>query len=198
MSSDPRNRPASPLAGAIGSYIHAGGKIGVLVELGCESDFVALTEEFSELIHDIAMQIAAADPHFIRKEDLTPEAYEREKDICTSQAAATGKPPHIVEKMVEGRMSKFYEEVCLNEQPFIKDQTITVVQLIAAKAQKLGERIAVRRFARFKVGGNVVSAIAHWDLGPQGGDEAGIAVKKPKRPKTGSGFAAASLDEETE
>jgi elongation factor Ts len=198
MSSDSRNRPTSPLAGAIGSYIHAGGKIGVLVELGCESDFVALTEEFSELIHDIAMQIAAADPKFIRKQDLTPEAYEREKDICTSQAAATGKPPHIVEKMVEGKMSKLYEEVCLNEQPFIKDQTITVAQLIAAKAQKLGERIAVRRFTRFKVGGDVVSAIAHWDLGPQGGDQAGIAVKKPKRPKTGSGFAAASLDEENE
>jgi elongation factor Ts len=198
MSSDPRNRPTSPLAGTIGSYIHAGGKIGVLVELGCESDFVARTEEFSELIHDIAMQIAASDPKFIRKEDVTPEAYEREKDICTSQAAATGKPPQIVEKMVEGKMGKFYEEVCLNEQPFIKDQSITVAQLIAAKAQKLGERIAVRRFTRFKVGGDAVSAIAHWDRGPQGGDEAGIAVKKPKRPKTGSGFAAASLDEETE
>jgi len=198
MSSDPRNRPTSPLVGTIGSYIHAGGKIGVLVELGCESDFVARTEEFSELIRDIAMQIAASDPKFIRKEDVTREAYEREKDICTSQAAATGKPPQIVEKMVEGKMGKFYEEVCLNEQPFIKDQSITVAQLIAATAQKLGERIAVRRFTRFKVGGDAISAITHWDSGPQGGDEAGIAVKKPKRPKTGRGFAAASLDEETE
>jgi translation elongation factor EF-Ts len=129
---------------------------------------------------------------------VTPEADEREKDICASQAAATGKPPHIVEKIVEGKMGRFYEEVCLNEQPFIKDQTITVAQLIATKTQKLGERIAVRRFARFKVGSDGVSAIAHWDRGPQGGDEAGIAVKKPKRPKTGSGFAAASLDEETD
>jgi elongation factor Ts len=198
MAADPLNRPTSPLAGAIGSYIHGDGKIGVLVELGCESDFAARTEEFSELMHDIAMQIAAADPKFIRKEDVTSEAYEREKNIWASQAAATGKPPHIVEKIVEGKMSRFYQEVCLYEQPFIKDQTITVSQLIAAKAQKLGETIAVRRFARFKVGGDVVTAISLWDGGPQGGDEAGIAVKKPKRPKTGSGRAAASLDEESE
>ena len=122
----------------------------------------------------------------------------REKDIFASQAAATGKSPQVVEKIVEGKMSKFYEEVCLNEQPFIKDQTITVAQFIAAKAQKLGERIAVRRFGRFKVGGDGVSAATHWDRGPEGGDEAGIAVKKPKSPKTGSGFAAANLDEETE
>jgi elongation factor Ts len=198
MSSAPRNRPTSLPAGAIGSYIHGGGKIGVLVELGCESDFVSRTEEFSELMHDIAMQIAAADPKFIRKEDVTPEAYERERNIWASQAVATGKPPHIVERIVEGKMSRFYQEVCLYEQPFIKDQTITVSQLIAAKTQKLGERIALRRFACFKVGGDVVAAISHWDHGPQGEDEAGIAVKKPKRPKTGSGFAAASLDEETE
>jgi elongation factor Ts len=198
MVSDPHNRPITPMAGAIGSYIHGGGKIGVLVELGCESDFVARTEEFSELVHDIAMQIAAADPKFIRREDVTPEAYEREKEIYASQAAATGKPPHIVERIVEGKMSRFYEEVCLNEQPFIKDQTTTVSELIAAKAHKFGERIAVLRFARFKVGGDVVSAVGDWNRGPQGGDEAGIAVKKPKRPNTGSGFAAASLDEETE
>ena len=93
---------------------------------------------------------------------------------------------------------EFYEEVCLNEQLFIKDQTIIVAQFIAAKAQKLGEKIAVRRFARFKVGGDGVSAATHWDRGPEGADEAGVAVKKPKSPKTGSGFAAASLDEETE
>ncbi len=186
------------MSGAIGSYIHGGGEIGVLVELGCESDFVARTEEFRELVLDIAMQIAAADPKFIGKEDVTPEAYEGEKEIYVSQAAATGKPPHILERIVEGKMSRFYEEVCLNEQPFIKDPTITVSQMIAATAHKMGERIAVVRFARFKLGGEVVSAIGHWDRGPQGEDEAGIAVKKPKRPKTGSGFAAASLDEETE
>lgn len=138
--------------GSVASYIHAGGKIGVLVEVNCESDFVARTEDFKELVHDIAMHIAASDPKFIRKEDVTPEAYEREKDIYRTQAASTGKPPQVVEKIVEGKMSKFYEEVCLYEQPFIKDQTISIAQLIAAKIGKLGENISVRRFARFKVG----------------------------------------------
>ncbi len=138
--------------GSVASYIHAGGKIGVLVEVNCESDFVARTEDFKELVHDIAMHIAASDPKFIRKEDVTPEAYEREKDIYRSQATATGKPPQVVEKIVEGKMSKFYEEVCLYEQPFIKDQTISISQLIASTIGKLGENISVRRFARFKVG----------------------------------------------
>lgn len=138
--------------GSVASYIHAGGKIGVLVEVNCESDFVARTDDFKELVHDIAMHIAASDPKFVRKEDVTPEAYEREKDIYRSQAAATGKPPQVVEKIVEGKMGKFYEEVCLYEQPFIKDQTISVSQLIAGKIGKLGENISVRRFARFKVG----------------------------------------------
>jgi elongation factor Ts len=138
--------------GAVASYIHAGGKIGVLLEVNCESDFVARTEDFKELVHDIAMHIAASDPKFVRKQDVTPEACEREKDIYRAQAAATGKPPQVVEKIVEGKMSKFYEEVCLYEQPFIKDQTISISQLIASKIGKLGENIAVRRFARFKVG----------------------------------------------
>src|SRR5438874_10848778 len=138
--------------GAVESYIHAGGKIGVLVEVNCESDFVARTEDFRELVHDIAMHVAASDPKFIRKEDVSTEAYEREKDIYRAQAKATGKPDNVVEKIVEGKMAKFYEEVCLYEQPFIKDQTTTVSQLIASKIGKLGENIAVRRFARFKVG----------------------------------------------
>jgi elongation factor Ts len=138
--------------GAVASYIHAGGKIGVLVEINCESDFVARTEDFKELVHDIAMHIAASDPKFVRKEDVTPEAYEREKDIFRAQAIASGKPANIAEKMVEGKMGKFYEEVCLLEQPFIKDQTVSIAQLIATKIGKLGENIAVRRFARFKVG----------------------------------------------
>ena len=138
--------------GSVASYIHAGGKIGVLVEINCESDFVARTEDFKELVHDIAMHIAASDPKFVRKEDVTPEAYEREKDIYRSQAIASGKPANIAEKMVEGKMAKFYEEVCLLEQPFIKDQTVSIAQLIATKIGKLGENIAVRRFARFKVG----------------------------------------------
>src|SRR5437667_868003 len=138
--------------GSVAQYIHAGGKIGVLVEVNCERDFVARTDDFKELVHDVAMHIAATDPKFVRKEDVTKADFEREKDIYRSQAAATGKPPQVVEKIVEGKMSKFYEEVCLYEQPFIKDQTISIPQLIATKIGKLGENIAVRRFARFKVG----------------------------------------------
>ena len=138
--------------GSVASYIHAGGKIGVLVEVNCESDFVARTDDFKALVHDIAMHIAASDPKFVRKEDVTPEAYEKEKDIYRAQAAQTGKPAQVVEKIVEGKMGKFYEEVCLYEQPFIKDQTMTVSQLIASVIGKLGENISVKRFARFKVG----------------------------------------------
>src|SRR5437763_7677920 len=138
--------------GSVASYIHAGGKIGVLVEVNCESDFVARTEDFRELVQDIAMHVAASDPKFIRKEDVTTEAYEREKDIYRAQAKATGKPDNVVEKIVEGKMAKFYEEVCLYEQPFIKDQTTTVSQLIASKIGKLGENNSIRRFARCTVG----------------------------------------------
>jgi elongation factor Ts len=138
--------------GTVTSYIHAGGKIGVLVEVNCESDFVARTEDFKALVHDIAMHIAATDPRYIRKEDVTPDAFEKEKDIFRAQAAQTGKPAAVIEKIVEGKMGKFYEEVCLYEQPFIKDQTMTVHQLIATVVGKLGENISVRRFARFKVG----------------------------------------------
>ena len=138
--------------GSVASYIHAGGKIGVLVEVNCESDFVARTDDFKQLVHDVAMHVAATDPRYIRKEDVTPEAFEKEKDIYRAQAAATGKPAAVVEKIVEGKMSKFYEEVCLLEQPFIKDQTITVHQLIASVVGKLGENISVKRYARFKVG----------------------------------------------
>jgi elongation factor Ts len=138
--------------GSVAQYIHAGGKIGVLVEVNCESDFVARTDDFKELVHDIAMHIAASDPKFVRKEDVTAADYEREKDIFRSQAIASGKPANIAEKMVEGKMAKFYEEVCLYEQPFIKDQAVNISQLIATTIGKLGENIAVRRFARFKVG----------------------------------------------
>ena len=138
--------------GSVASYIHAGGKIGVLVEVNCESDFVARTDDFKQMVHDVAMHIAATDPRFVRKEDVTPEAFEKEKDIYRAQAAATGKPAAVVEKIVEGKMGKFYEEVCLLEQPFIKDQTVTVHQLIATVVGKLGENISVKRYARFKVG----------------------------------------------
>jgi len=138
--------------GSVGHYIHAGGKIGVLLEINCESDFVARTEDFKELLHDVSMHIAASDPKFVRREDVTAADFEREKDIAMAQAVAAGKPPAIAEKMVVGKMAKFYEEVCLLEQPFIKDQTTTIAQLIATKIGKLGENISVRRFARFKVG----------------------------------------------
>src|SRR5579884_2242280 len=138
--------------GSVASYIHAGGKIGVLVEVNCESDFVARTDDFRELVHDIAMHIAASDPKYVRKEDVTPADYAREKEIYLDQAVKSGKPQHIAEKMVTGKMEKFYEEVCLYEQPFIKDQTISIAQLISTKIGKLGENISVRRFARFKVG----------------------------------------------
>jgi elongation factor Ts len=138
--------------GAVGTYIHAGGKIGVLVEVNCESDFVARTDDFQELLKDIAMHIAATDPRYVRREDVTAEDLEREKEIFRAQAASTGKPSAVVEKIVEGKMSKFYEEVCLLDQPFIKDQTIAIKDMIATKVGKLGENITVRRFARFKVG----------------------------------------------
>jgi elongation factor Ts len=138
--------------GSVTSYIHAGGKIGVLLEVNCESDFVARTEDFKELVHDIAMHIAASDPKYIRKEDVTAEDFAREKDIALARAIASGKPANIAEKMVAGKMEKFYEEVCLYEQPFIKDQTVSISQLVATKIGKLGENISVRRFARFKVG----------------------------------------------
>src|ERR1700728_3979883 len=138
--------------GAVGTYIHAGGKIGVLLEVNCESDFVARTEDFQELLRDIAMHIAASDPRYVKPEDVTIEDLEREKEIYRAQAAATGKPAPVIEKIVDGKMAKFYEEVCLLEQPFIKDQAVSVKELIAQKVGKLGENITVRRFARFKVG----------------------------------------------
>jgi elongation factor Ts len=138
--------------GSVYPYIHAGGKLGVLIEVNCESDFVARTEDFQELLKDIAMHIAASDPRYVKPEDVTPEDLEREKDIFRAQAAATGKPAPVIEKIVDGKMAKFYEEVCLLEQPFIKDQAISIKELIAQKVGKLGENITVRRFARFKVG----------------------------------------------
>ena len=152
MASAAKKASRTASEGAVGTYIHAGGKIGVLLEVNCESDFVARTPDFQELLKDIAMHIAATDPRYIRKEDVTAEDLEREKEIYRAQAAQTGKPAPVIEKIVEGKMSKFYEEVCLLEQPFIKEQTVTIAQLIAQKVGKLGENIQVRRFARFKVG----------------------------------------------
>jgi elongation factor Ts len=138
--------------GTVGTYIHAGAQLGVLVEVNCESDFVARTDDFQELVRDLAMHIAAADPQFIRKEDVTESVLVKEKDIQKARALNEGKPEKVAEKIVEGRMAKFYEEVCLLEQPFVKENTITIDQLIKQKIAKLGENISVSRFARFKVG----------------------------------------------
>ena len=138
--------------GLIGSYIHHGGQLGVLVEVNCESDFVARTDDFKELVHDIAMHIAAADPQFVRKEDVTGEVLEKEKEIQRARVIGEGKPEKVADKIVEGRMQKFYEEICLLEQPFVKEATLTVGQLVKTKIAKLGENITVSRFVRFKVG----------------------------------------------
>jgi elongation factor Ts len=144
--------------GTVGTYVHAGSQLGVLVEVNCESDFVARTDDFQELVRDIAMHIAAADPQFIRKEDVTESAIEKEKEIQRARALNDGKPEKMVDKIVEGRMAKFYEEVCLYEQPFVKENTITVDQLIKTKIAKLGENISVSRFARMKVGDSFTTA----------------------------------------
>ncbi len=143
--------------GVIGTYIHPGAQLGVMVEVNCESDFVARTDDFQELVKDIAMQIAAADPQFIRKEDVTPEALAKEKEIYRERAKNEGKPEKMLDKIVEGRMAKYYEEVALLEQPFIKDNTVTIGQLIATKIAKVGENISVARFVRFKVGDSAVA-----------------------------------------
>ncbi len=138
--------------GLIGSYIHHGGQLGVLVEVNCESDFVARTDDFKELVHDIAMHVAAADPRYIGKDDVDQAALEKERDIQRARALLEGKPEKMVDKIVEGRMAKFYEEVCLLEQPFVKEASLTVGQLVKTKIAKLGENITVSRFVRFKVG----------------------------------------------
>ena len=137
--------------GSIGSYIHAGNKIGVMVELNCETDFVANTPDFQELVRDIAMHIAAAKPRFATREEVTQEILSKEKEIFAHQAKESGKPDNIIEKIVSGKMEKFYEENCVLEQPFIKDTNITVQELIKQKIALLGENINIGRFARFLV-----------------------------------------------
>ena len=138
--------------GTIGSYIHPGSQLGVLVEVNCESDFVARTDDFQALVKDLAMQVAAADPQFIRKEDVTQDVMDKEREIQRARALQEGKPEKMVDKIAEGRMAKFYEEICLYEQPFIRDNATTIGDLIKAAIAKLGENISVSRFVRFKVG----------------------------------------------
>lgn len=150
ISSAQKKAGRATAEGVVGSYVHAGGKIGVLVEVNCESDFVARTTDFLELAHDLAMHIAATDPRYLRREDVPKDVLERERDIARSKAG--GKPPSVVERIVEGQLNKFFEEQCLLEQHFIKDPNLSVGQLIASKIAKVGENIQVRRYVRFKVG----------------------------------------------
>ncbi len=138
--------------GLVGSYIHAGGKIGVLVEINCESDFVARTEGFQSLCHDVAMHIAALDPRYVRREEVTSEMLDKEREIYRAQALATGKPEAVVDKIVVGKMEKFYEENCLYEQHYIKDESVTIGEMVKQAISKLGENIVIKRFSRFKVG----------------------------------------------
>jgi elongation factor Ts len=155
IASASKKAARSTRQGVVASYIHPGSQLGVLVEVNCESDFVARTPDFQGLVHDIAMQVAAAEPQFIRKEDVTPTDLQQERDIQRARALAEGKPEKMVDRIVEGRMQKYYEEVCLYEQPFIKENTITVGDLIKQTIAKLGENIQVARFVRMKVGGSV-------------------------------------------
>jgi len=142
--------------GLVNAYIHAGGKIGVLLEVNCQTDFVARTDDFRTFVHDLAMHITAAEPRFITKEDVPPDVLDKEKEIALDQARLdpknAGKPAQVLEKIVEGRLSKFYQEACLMEQPFVKDQNITVGDLVSQMIQKTGENIKVRRFTRYKMG----------------------------------------------
>ena len=146
--------------GAVASYIHAGSKIGVLVEVNCETDFVARTPQFQQLVHDLAMHIAAAEPRFLRREEVTPEILAQERDIYREQARSTGKPDKVVDKIVEGKLEKFYEETCLYEQHFIKDDKMTIKELIDSVIAGVKENITVRRFARFKIGEPTLTAEA--------------------------------------
>jgi len=138
--------------GLIGTYIHAGGQLGVMVEVNCESDFVARTDDFKELVHDVAMHVAAADPRYLRREDIPPAVIEQEREIARERARNEGKPEKVLDRIVEGRISKFFEEVCLLDQPFVKEATLTIDQLVKTKIAKLGENIGIARFVRFKVG----------------------------------------------
>jgi elongation factor Ts len=155
--------------GLVNSYIHAGGKIGVLVEVNCETDFVARSEEFKTFVHDLAMHITAAEPRFIRKDEVPQEVLEKEREIALEQAKAdpknANKPAQVLDKIVEGRLSKFYQEACLMEQPFVKDQNITVTDLVQGMMQKTGENIQIRRFTRYKMGEGLEKRSA--DLGAE-------------------------------
>jgi len=138
--------------GLIGSYIHPGGRIGVLVELNCETDFVARTQDFKDLIKDISMHVAAADPQYLRRENIPEEIVQKEKEILRMQALEMGKPEKVVDRIVEGKMERFFSEVCLLEQAYVKDLDLTVGDLLNSLMGKIGERISIRRFTRYQLG----------------------------------------------
>jgi len=138
--------------GIVGSYIHLNGKIGVLIEVNCESDFVARNDEFRELVKNIAMHIAASAPKYISSDEILPEVLEEEREIIREQFKDSKKPPEILERIVQGKLGKFYEEVCLLDQAYIKDDKISIKQLVASYVAKLGENIRIKRFARFELG----------------------------------------------
>jgi len=138
--------------GLIEAYVHAGGRVGALIELGCETDFVARTEDFKQLAHDLAMQVVASKPLYLTPDDIPPEVLEEEKNIYRTQAKELGKPEHVVERIVEGKLQKYFEDVCLMRQPFIRDDELTVQDVITQMIAKVGENIVVRRFARFELG----------------------------------------------
>jgi elongation factor Ts len=138
--------------GVIGSYIHMGGKIGVLVEVNCESDFVARTDDFNNLVREVAMHIAAADPKWVRREDVPADAIEKEKSIYRAQMENTGKPAHVLDKIIEGKLGSFYSQFVLLDQPSVRDGAVTIAQLVAQASAKTGENIQISRFARFRVG----------------------------------------------
>ena len=138
--------------GAVGSYIHMGGKIGVLVEINCETDFVARSDQFKNLLKDISMQIAAANPKYVTIEEVPVEEVEKEKEVLTAQSLNEGKPANVVEKMVQGRIQKFYKEICLMEQDFVKDSSKTVKEIINEAVLTIGEKITIRRFVRYEMG----------------------------------------------
>ena len=138
--------------GVIGSYLHMGGRIGVLVEVNCESDFVARTEDFTNLVKEVAMHIAAADPKWVRREEVPAEAIDKEKAIYRAQMENTGKPEHVLDKIVEGKLGSFYSQFVLLEQPSVRDSAVTIAQLVAQASAKTGENIQISRFARFRVG----------------------------------------------
>ncbi|MEW6546454.1 MAG: translation elongation factor Ts [Bacillota bacterium] len=138
--------------GIIDAYIHPGSRLGVLVEVNCETDFVARTPEFREFVHEVAMQIAAMNPTYVSRDQVPAEVLEREKEILRVQAEAEGKPPHVAEKIVQGRLEKFFQQACLLDQPYIRDGQVTVGQLLTQLIARVGENVVVRRFARFDLG----------------------------------------------